>query len=395
MVKYRKIFKVALICLILAVSWSTSFAQKLSDRAEISILTIGPGTSELYAAFGHSAIRVTDPEYDYDAAFNYGTFDFNQPNFYLNFAKGYLVYKLAVQDAKGLINYYEESNRSVKEQALNLTQEQKQKVFSYLVSNARPENANYYYDYFYDNCATKIGDVFIEALGDDFRFDESYVDEPGLTIRELTDRYSADWFPWGKLGIDLCLGMPMDIQLTNLQYMYLPDYVADAFDLAEVNLEGNWTPVVEHSSTLFDADNSKHKGPFFTPKLVFWLVALFIAFLTYWSLKKSLSLRFFDFAIFLTYGLLGLFLLLLWVATDHAAAAWNLNLLWAWPTHLFVAGLILKRVKPRWMNWYLLFTVVGGILLILVWSILPQALNPALIPITLIITIRSAGAIFE
>jgi hypothetical protein len=395
MIKYRKIFSLALICLILAVSWTTSIAQKLSDRAQISILTIGPGTSELYAAFGHSAIRVTDPEYGYDAAFNYGTFDFNQPNFYLNFAKGYLVYKLSVQDAKALINYYERSNRSVDEQTLNLTQEQKQKVFSYLVKNARPENANYYYDYFYDNCATKIGDVFIEALGDDFRFDESYVDEPGLTIRELTDRYSADWFPWGKLGIDLCLGMPMDKKLTNLQYMYLPDYVAEAFDMAQVNLEGKWTPVVEESSTLFDADNSNHKGPFFTPKLVFWLAAILIALLSFFSLKNNSSLRLLDFAIFLIYGLLGLFLLLLWVATDHAAAAWNLNLLWAWPTHLFAAGLLLKKTKPRWMNWYLLVTALFGILLILAWPILPQALNQALIPITLIIAIRSAGAILE
>ena len=75
---------------------------ELSPSAEISIITCDPGQEALYAAFGHSAIRINDPVLGIDLAYNYGVFDFNQPNFYLNFTRGHLIYKLSVQDARRL-----------------------------------------------------------------------------------------------------------------------------------------------------------------------------------------------------------------------------------------------------------------------------------------------------
>ena len=95
------------------ISGHAALGQTLSDKAEISILTFGPGTAELYSAFGHSAIRVNDPESRFDASFNYGIFDFDQPNFYLNFARGYLLYKLAVQDTRYVFDHYKRNNRSI------------------------------------------------------------------------------------------------------------------------------------------------------------------------------------------------------------------------------------------------------------------------------------------
>ena len=381
--------------IILTLGSTTVLGQQLSERAEISIITLGPGSAELYSAYGHSAIRVMDPVNGFDAAFNYGTFDFDQPNFYLNFAKGYLVYKLAVQDNKRLLNYYKQNNRSIQEQVLNLNQDQKQRVFEFLQNNAKPENANYFYDYFYDNCATKIGDVFVEALGDEFRFNEEFVEEPGLTIRELTDRYSAERFPWGKLGIDLCLGMPMDKELTNLQYMYLPDYVYKGFELAEVKKNQSWESVVLASNDVFIADQGSVAGPFFTPNLIFWSVLFLLFIVSILAIRKGVSLRRLDFILFFVYGLLGLFLLLLWLATDHTAASWNLNILWAWPTHFVVSFFLLTKDRRRWVNWYLLITVVLGLVLVISWSLIPQSLNNALIPITLLIVARSGFAILE
>jgi len=370
-------------------------AQQLSDQAEVSVLTFGPGASELYSAFGHSAIRVNDPVRGIDIAFNYGTFDFDQPNFYLNFARGYLVYKLAVQDSKALLAYYKRNNRSIFEQVLALSKEQKEKVFKFLVNNAKPENANYYYDYFYDNCATKIGDVFVEALGEEFKFNESFVDEPGLTIRELTDRYSAEMYPWGKLGIDLCLGLPMDKQLSNLEYLYIPEYVSLAFAIAEVKSDGNWHSVIKNQKDIYKADQSSLPKPFFTPGLVFWSIFILISILSILAYRKGSSLKILDFLIYFLFGFLGLFFLLLWLATDHNAASWNLNLLWAWPTHLIAAFFLLKGSRPRWLNWYLLITLIFSLMLVLFWAIVPQALNPALIPLVLLLAVRSGFAIFE
>ena len=177
----KKIFWLLFLCA------SISKAQ-LSEQAYISVLTCGPYQEELYSAFGHSAFRVYDPVNNINVACNYGTFDFSQPNFYLNFALGNNRYKLSIEDYQRFQSRYIYENRFIHEQVLNLTPEQKQKVFLYLQRNALPENASYLYDYFYDNCSTKIRDVLMEALGKDVVFDESYI-KTDSSIRELTDIY--------------------------------------------------------------------------------------------------------------------------------------------------------------------------------------------------------------
>lgn len=370
-------------------------SQTLSPEAEISVLTFGPGNTELYSAYGHSAIRVHDPINGFDAAYNYGTFDFNQPNFYLNFTRGHLIYKLAVQDARRLSEYYQHNDRSITEQALELTPQQKQQVFDYLQNNAKPENADYNYDYFYDNCATRILYVFEEALGEEIRFDDNFVEEPGLTVRELTDKYSAVEFPWGKLGIDICLGMPMDKKLTNIQYTYIPEYVFKAFSIAQVQNDGNWQPIVNATNNIFVAKVASTNGPAITPNLVFWSCWLLILVISVIAKIKKFSLRWFDLIFFLLVGLLGFLLMLLWFATDHTAAAWNLNLLWAWPTHLVIAFWLVKKAKTRWLNWYLLVTGILAIILVILWPLVPQGLNMSIIPIVLAIATRATAAIFD
>ena len=215
----------------------TSFGKaQLSEQANISVLTCGP-YDELYSAFGHSAFRIHDPVNNINVVCNYGTFDFNQPNFYLNFARGNNLYKLSIQDYQRFEDLYIYENRFIHEQVLNLTSEQKQKLFAYLQWNSKPENASYYYDYFYDNCSTKIRDVLVEALGKDVIFDESHI-TTDYTIRELTDFYLKK-LPWGDLGIDIGLGLPMDKKAAPLEYMFLPDYVESAFDHASIVQNGS------------------------------------------------------------------------------------------------------------------------------------------------------------
>ena len=364
-------------------------AQTLSDQAKISVLTFGPGKEELYAGFGHSAIRVYDPQKQIDFAFNYGTFDFDQPNFYLNFTRGHLLYKLAVQDFRQMRRYYEYFNRYILEQIIDLDSAQRQRVFDYLVNNARPENADYYYDYFYNNCSTKIGDVFVEALGPDFKFNDSFVEEPGLTIRNLTDRLTSEEFPWGKLGIDLCLGMPMDKQLNNMEYMFLPDYVYEAFNEAEVRTNNAWHPAVKTDRVLYESKPIPSKRTVVTPMLVFWTMFIVILALSLWSQTKGWSFKWIDVTLFVMVGLVGVLLTLLWLATDHKAAAWNLNILWALPSHvIFGFSLLGKRVK-KWQIKYAFFVAGFNILLVIFWALLPQQLNWALVPVTLMLGMRA------
>lgn len=385
-------FRLKFVVVFLLVSFGSK-GQILSEKASISVLTFGPGKEELYAGFGHSAIRVYDPANNIDWAFNYGTFDFDQPNFYLNFTRGQLLYKLAVQDFKRMKQYYEYFNRYILEQIVDLDSFQRQKVFDFLIDNAKPENADYYYDYFYNNCSTKIGDVFVAALGEDFKFNEDFVDEPGLTIRNLTDRLTADEFPWGKLGIDLCLGLPMDKQLTNLEYMFLPDYVHKAFNRAEVRKESGWQNAVAEDRILFNSVPSSTTGTTFTPNLVFWMLFVVGLSLTIWSELKNISLNWLDVFLFILIGLLGSLLTLLWLATDHKAAAWNMNILWALPTHLLFGISLIRRGLRDWQIKYAYLVVGMSLILLITWSFLPQQLNWAMLPVALLLGLRSMARI--
>ncbi len=127
---------------------------ELSDQSQVSLLTMGPDQREVYSAFWHSAIRVYDPVHQFDSVYNYGVFDFNNPNFYTDFAKGFLNYRLAVSSYQRFHGYYVYNDRSIDEQVLNLDLLQRQAIFDFLEINKLPENRYYLYDYFFDNCAT-------------------------------------------------------------------------------------------------------------------------------------------------------------------------------------------------------------------------------------------------
>ncbi len=372
-----------------------SIAQELSPKATVSVLTVAPGHEELFAAFGHSAIRIQDPENGIDKVYNYGTYYYNQPYFYLNFARGYLLYGLSVRTWEQFRPYYAYFNRHVVAQYIDLTQEQKQKVFDFLENNAKPENSMYYYDYFYDNCATRIRDVFEKSLGENIKLPANYTNNPGRTIRELTDHYIEEEFPWGKLGIDLCLGLPMDKQLTDYEYMYLPDYVFEAFKTAQIKSDSSWVGAVKKTATILESRPVDVPQTVFTPTIAFSMALILGIVLLVVQIKNGLRFRFFDFLLFLTIGLIGLLLFLLWVATDHAAAANNFNILWAIPVHLVVAfGLVRKKPK-RWINWYLALLIPYSILLLLFWKTFPQDLNEGFIPIVLLIVVRSIAIILR
>lgn len=359
----------------------TAFTRQLSEQAEISVITCGPGQEAVFTAFGHSAFRVYDPANGINAAFNYGVFDFEQPNFYLNFARGHNRYRLAVQDYERFEYVYQYYNRYVHEQVLNLTYEQKQKLFDYLVWNARPENQFYFYDYFYDNCATKLPEIVQNVFGAAVVFDGSHITQP-LSIRALTDLY-LKYQPWGDLGIDLCLGLPMDKVATPHEHMFLPDYVEQGFDHATINGQ----PLVKEKIIRYQPVPQTFSNGIFQPVYVFSLFAFLAVAITLYDFKRKKISNWFDAVLFGITGLVGLLLFLLWVATDHKAAANNLNVLWALPTNLVAASLVFK---PReWVKKYFLIVFAIQAVLLISWAWLPQTLHYSLIPLVVTLAFRA------
>ena len=148
---YKKILSLLLFSVFNLIIKAQEFP--LSNSAEISILTAGSG-DELYEAFGHSAIRIKDSKNNFDKVYNYGMFDFNAPNFYSNFTKGKLLYKLGKYDFRYFLYSYKRDKRWLKQQVLNLTKEEKRSFFRFLENNAKSSNASYLYDPFFNNCAS-------------------------------------------------------------------------------------------------------------------------------------------------------------------------------------------------------------------------------------------------
>jgi hypothetical protein len=360
-------------------------AQKLSERATISVITCGPHHEVSFLGFGHSAFRVNDPQTGIDYAFNYGIFDFDRPDFLVNFALGNNIYMLGVQDFPRFQDSYIEDNRYIHEQVLNLTLEQKQKVFDYLVWNAAPENREYAYDYFYDNCATKIRDVVVKNLGDDVSFDGSYI-TTNYSIRELTDFYLKP-FPWLDLGIDVCLGLPMDKKATPYEYMFLPDYVESGFDHAAVMSDSAPTPLVKEKVVIYSERPEESSFSLTHPLLVFCLLLLITLALCVKDFYKKKLSNWFDVILFGSTGVIGVLLLLLWFFTDHKAAAYNFNLLWALPTNV-VAVVAFARKKKWLINYFLAVFLLEAIVLLFWWA-LPQQLNTSLIPVVIILLLRA------
>jgi len=355
----------------------------LTPASTISLITCGPG-DELYSTFGHSAIRINDPAYG-DIVFNYGTFSFDQPNFYLRFAQGRLLYRLSIEHYEHFRGYYVATNRSIIEQELNLTLEQRQVLYDLLAENYRPENREYRYHFFYDNCSTRIRDIIEKALNNEVEF--HYPDSSGFkSFRAMTDEYLIPGKQyWGDYGIDLCLGMPTDNIATPYQEMFLPDYLMWHFDNAQIAAPFGSTALVSRKQVVFDA-NPEFESPLITPARLNWGIFLLVLLLTIIR-RKVLAFGWFDYTLFGLAGLLGLSFALLWFATDHTDTKYNFNLLWALPTHLLLMPFYARNLNFR--KRYFAASALIGLILLVMWPMLPQDLHHACIPLVLLLSLRS------
>ncbi len=385
--KYKLILFVFLANLFINIIFGPEIqSQNLSENAEISLLTINPG-EELYLAFGHNCIRVNDPTNKIDWAYNYGTFSFDVPNFYVKFVSGKLNYMLSVYPSIALINSYKKENRTIREQVLNLSANQKQDIFKFLQTNSLPQNKYYLYDFFFDNCATRVRDVLEDELKDDLEFATDYKDS--LTHRDLLRPYLKEHH-WSRFGIALILGSVIDHETTLAETMFLPDYLEKAAAKATIKINGKKTPFVKKLSVLFtQKDINTSVSKFLRPGFIFWTIFILALILLGLELKNKKIFLTFDFIFFLFIGLIGLILFFAWFFTDHTAVVKNWNLLWALPTHFFIVFFFFMKNKPIFLKYYFLISGIIAILILPLWTIIPQVFDYAFIPIILTISLRS------
>jgi hypothetical protein len=321
------------------------------EGLRISILTCGAG-EELYASFGHTGVRVRDDRSGRDEVYNYGTFNFSDPDFYSSFVLGKLQYYLERSSFRDFMYTYQVEKRSVKEQELNLDSMQQQQLLQYLETNLLPENRYYAYDFLFDNCATRVRDIFPAVLGPEFYFGTILGNKP-LSYRAIINQYLAAKH-WERLGINLLLGSKVDSVMTDDGSMFLPAFVHKGLEHAQFRK----THLVSQERVLLASERveqSRLNGPMWLMLGILILTVLAYLVRSFSYLKVAVR-----FVLLFVTGLLGCLMLFMWLGTAHQSCSNNYNILWAIPLNLPLAFLVGK--KGGWLRTYAL----AGISLIIV-----------------------------
>ncbi|PLX07492.1 MAG: hypothetical protein C0596_11205 [Marinilabiliales bacterium] len=327
----------------------TGFSYTQSLR--VSLLTQDPG-DEMYAYFGHTALRIKDDSLRIDLVYNYGTFDFNTPNFYLKFLRGDLDYCLSIDDFDYFVYASYETKRTIHEQELLLTFEEKVEI-AQLLETCYTTDARYYrYDFLKNNCATKIRDIIEDATGNRIDFNKSSYS--GKTFRELLEPFVAKNY-WINFGINLGMGMETDKLASPSDYMFLPIYIHDFFESSDF---------AKDSFVLLNASPEAKSG-FNYSYLSPWIIVLVLIGLSFWSKSRKIIL----YIICIAFGLTGILLLFLDLYSLHAAIGNNLNTLCTLPAFLI---LFFRKKK---LNEYFKITYITIIaLFIALQGVLPQSI---------------------
>ena len=356
----------------------------LSESSSVSLLTCGSGY-DLYSIFGHTSIRVSDPKNNMDVVFNYGTFQFSD-DFYVQFVMGKLNYQLSVESFDNFRSGYQYENRWVIEQVLNLNLQQRKEVFNFLTTNYLPENREYLYDFFYDNCSTRPRDVFKNILGDKlvYNFPKYEVD---TNFHDMLDKYLQN-MQWADCGMDLGLGKTADRILSERDKMFLPDYVLQTYDQTSIIQEGGKVPFVKNKRKIVDSIDVPQPFDNTQPLIVFWgLLALYLVSFSIPFTRKYLS--FLDLLLYFSVGIAGVLILFLWFVTDHTTTQVNFNLLWTVPVYLLTFFTVFIKNKATWLRRFYLGAAITNILLLISWPLLPQDMNEVYIPVILILIWRN------
>lgn len=307
-----------------------------TEQLNISLLTYAPG-AELYSIFGHSALRVKNNITHEDFVYNYGTFDFDEPNFYLKFLKGRLPYRLSRLPTNYAIKQLQKEGRTVTENELNLTFAEKQLLNKSLEINYLPENRSYNYDFFFDNCATRIA-ILIDSVAKN-RYTINSEQYRPQSFKSLISPYLNN-HRWAKFGIWIAMGNLGNKKAGFLHSTFLPDNL-------KIYLTNHFT---KDNSRLLGQDHVLVSGTDFTPQSFFipvYVLCLLLVVFIILAIHESRNQKRSKIADIIVFGFtfpLSLILLFLSFISEHNIYDWNVNLLWIIPFPIYY---LLRNVKLK------------------------------------------------
>ena len=362
-------------CVLLCVGIAGNTAAKSSMPAElpaprIGVITMAPGEI-FWERFGHDAIVVDDPSLEEPISYNFGFFDMGESGFIERFVRGRMEYVLVALPLAQDMQYYRGVGRGARIQWLALGPEQARQLAADLAENAKPENSRYRYDYYTDNCATRVRDALDRAL-------------EGQLKRQLDGRSSGDTYrseslrlaspaPWMWLGFDIALGPYADRRLTRWEQAFLPRALSE--DLRKVATAGGKPIVTSEQEVLPHWQAAEPESQ--AQKILPWLLtgmglAIFIVFS---AGRTPRTLAVIASMFWLVCGTIGFVLAFAWAFTDHYALWANRNLLLFNPLCLFLLpGAWCKPPPSRHFELLLkLITVIAALACLPLWlQALPQ-----------------------
>ena len=377
-------------CLFITFAILLSLRAGASDTAVVSLLTCSEGR-EIYELEGHTGLRIQHPLYG-DFTVNWGVFDFDSPGFVYRFVKGETDYIAAAVSTDRFLEAYRRQGRTVREQTLRLTPDQTDRLVDMIMTNIRPENRVYRYNYVLDNCATRPLMMIEKAIGDTVTLGSKALEgRDATTFRNVMRHYHRN-YPWYQFGIDTALGSGIDRPISQRETGFAPVVLADM-------IAGATTPGGEQL-TLSDgyligssATPPAPAGPTpwtFTP--MFWASVIFL--LAIWvSIRQkqghAKAARWFDTLYFSLCGTEGLLLTFLIFVSVHEATSPNWLYLWLNP--LCFVGAVSPWLK-RGKGLEICYQSVNFACLIALAAIFlagVQSPNPAFWPLMIASAVRS------
>jgi hypothetical protein len=337
-----------------AASASPAPAQP-ADPLTISVLTFGPGDHPFFK-FGHDAIWIHDTEAGTDKVYNFGTFAFS-PRVIVDFLHGRMTYWLSVSSLPVTLASYEHENRTIDVQELTLDPRIKRDLQQRLEVNARPENRGYLYDYFLDNCSTRVRDAIDGAVGGALR--ASARAPARLTLRGQALRMTADYWPL-YVALDLVLGPDTDRPIDRWAEMFIPQELARGLAAVTLQTPDGSRPLVKEARTLYPAarppplETPPARGrTFFLAGCALGLVFFLLGRAAGGGHPGAAAARVLLGLLLALWGavagFIGGFLVYVWALTDHVVAHHNQNILLFAPWALALApfGIGVTFAWPR------------------------------------------------
>ncbi|WP_455665098.1 lipoprotein N-acyltransferase Lnb [Phocaeicola sp.] len=375
-----------IIILALLLSFGMQPLNAQQDSVKVSLLTCAPGT-EIYALFGHTALRYEDPAHGQDIVFNYGIFDFNTPNFIFRFVKGETDYKLGVAPYESFEWQYAMRGSSVYQQTLNLTSAEKQKLWDLLEENYRPENRVYRYNFFYDNCTTRARDRFEECIDGKVTYPEG---KKGLSFRDIVHQYTKG-HEWDELGIDMCLGSEADVPIDARKQMFAPFYLLEAAKKATIMEGDSLRPLVLAEKKIVDVEPEEEETGFPLSPMACVVILMGVTCLIGWlQLRIKKVIWIWDILLFGAQGLAGCVIAFLVFFSIHPTVGSNWLIILFNPIPLIYLPIMVYRAIKGKKDLYHVINVVYLTLFIMIMPFVGQKFNATVLPLALCLLICSA-----